>query len=51
MSQPKPGWDLDHALEQLRQGYTLAATATRTGFDPRHLRASARAQGIDVRDE
>ena len=50
MSDPKPGWTLDAALDLLAQGYSVASTAERTGFHPAHLRGAARARGLRLDD-
>jgi hypothetical protein len=34
---PKPGWTAEQAVDLLRQGYSVAHTAARTGFDERWL--------------
>lgn len=50
MSDPKPGWTLDEALDLLAQGYPLASTAERSGFHLAHLRGAARARGLQLHD-
>ncbi|RKS73982.1 hypothetical protein CLV35_2480 [Motilibacter peucedani] len=36
---PKQGWTPEQAVDLLRQGYSVAHTAARTGFDERWLAA------------
>jgi hypothetical protein len=48
LSEPKPGWTLEQALDMVEQGYSLDRVSDVTGFQVAHLRAAARAAGLPV---